>query len=639
LLDILRDQGLLNAEQLARLAPEHTETKAGRALFERLVGAGFLTDYQARRVWNGQIKGLVLGQYHVLAELGRGGFGQVYKARHTVMDRVVAIKVIAPELVQDQRARDWFRREVLTITQLYHRNIVMAYDAHEANNALFLVMEFVDGLNLEFLVQKQGPLPIAVTCEMMRQAGQALQYAHEKGMVHRDIKPANMLIPREACVAAPHEQGSWRLLSAPGHDSVLVKVVDFGLARLHNGGKTQTLMVQNESSFLGTPDYVSPEQARNVHAADIRSDLYSLGCTFYFALTGLRPFKSATALETVVKHLEKDPEPLQSIRPEIPAALAAVVSRLMLKDPGRRFQTPAEMLAELDFLCGTGDVAAKAARPGPRPAPSGVLLPVVMASPRSQLPTNKVRPVAPTAGPQGAGVLGTTAMPAPTPAAFSVVDTAVEGAANPTPPPLDLERPAAEVSEAVDADEAPVDAVEPEPVGTLRDLQKAWNQWVDVVEAYAGAEGRVACDERAYRQLHRGLLEMCQSRTHQPGSMAGVYQRMETVLEPWVTSEALKLADEAALVSLLQQCQELDLELGNRRGGRGFWLWFLMLAASLMVVVSGWQWYREWAGVSTKITLAGAWKTIQVNPVLTAAVVVPLAVILSLGSLMAWIRR
>ena len=155
---------------------------------------GWLTAYQVEQIWAGRAKGLVLGQYRILAELGRGGFGCVYKAVHLLMNRVVALKVISPDLVNDARARTWFRREVLASTQLQHPNIVMAYDANEVEEVLFLVMEFVDGQNLAEMVKERGPLPIGVACSLILQAARALQYAADKGMVHRDIKPHNLMV-------------------------------------------------------------------------------------------------------------------------------------------------------------------------------------------------------------------------------------------------------------------------------------------------------------------------------------------------------------------------------------------------------------------------------------------------------------
>ena len=172
----------------------------------------------------------------------------------------------------------------------------------------------------------------------MRQAALGLQHAHEKEMVHRDIKPGNLLIP--------HPEGE----QPP---DVLVKILDFGLARLQGKSKGDTIALRGETGVLGTPDYIAPEQSRDIHAADIRSDLYSLGCAFYFTLAGRVPFPGENAMEKLIKHLMEQPEPLEKVRPDVPAAVAAIVRRLMAKEPDDRFSTPAELAQELEKVSGT----------------------------------------------------------------------------------------------------------------------------------------------------------------------------------------------------------------------------------------------------------------------------------------------
>jgi serine/threonine-protein kinase len=639
LLDNLQKSRLLTPAQLAVAADQVKEEQPTHVALKGLVTAGLLTEFQARRVWSGRTEGLVLGQYRVLDELGRGGFGQVYKARHTVMDRIVALKVIAPELVADERARSWFLREVQTLTQLFHPNIAMAFDAHQDEDALFLVMEFIDGPNLDTLVQKQGPLPVTVACEMMRQAGQALQYAHEKGMVHRDIKPGNLLIPRDACSA-----GSWRVQnsqSATDPGAVLVKIVDFGLARLQGNSKSATLMVGNDSSFLGTPDYVSPEQARNVHAVDIRSDLYSLGCTFYFALTGVRPFKSATALETVVKHLEKEAEPIQSLRPEVPAAVAAVVARLMAKSPAKRFQTPADMVAELDFLCGKSQGQSKDARKAvrPKPVPAAPLMPVVMTTvrpalaPQTQAAASRsllAEPVMadatqPITSWTPNDVSEATPRPAPRPVVKSVASNKVTAAAA-----AEVEPAGAEVLE-VPATQAP------EPLGTPAELRKTWVQWLALVESCARGHP-IRYDEQSYRVLHRSLLEMCRSRIDPDDSAAEVYRQLENTLEPWVSPTAFHAADETALTTLVSRCRQLDYALRGKRRGKGIILLLVALVLGLITSVVGYQWAQSSTPSLPKISLAALWRIVQTNPILAAAIGVPLAIIFAIGFVYWWFR-
>jgi serine/threonine protein kinase len=596
LLDHLRDSRLLSVSQLAVAAELIPEEEPTQEMMLRLVAEGLLTDYQAGRVASGQSQGLVLGQYHIIDELGRGGFGKVYKARHTVMDRVVAIKVIAPELVEDERICNWFQREVLTITKLYHPNIVMAYDAHQTEGSLFLVMEYVEGPNLAELVHRQGPLPAGLACEMMRQAGLALQYAHEMGLVHRDIKPGNLLIPhRESSLLPLFAAG----VARPTAELVLVKVVDFGMARLQGGGKVNTLVLKNEQSFLGTPDYVAPEQARNVHAADIRSDLYSLGCTFYHALSGERPFKSATPVATIVKHLETEPEPLEVLRPELPPGLCAVVRRLMAKAPSRRFQTPAEMVAELEFLRASPEVPAlglavpqaKVVRPRPaRPGGSSGPLPVAHVA------------------------SSTRVSPGQQPVGDNTQDKTLP-AEQPSVPPV------------------------AQPVGTQTEMRQAWQRWVAVLEAVAGTRRHIHVDDGAYCLLHKTLLAMCRSRISADAAADDANRQLECLLEPWLTPAALLAADKSALAGLVERCRELELSLNLRRRGSSLAVALAALAAVAMAVVAGWQLSRApTPALAHSPSAAALWNLLQTNPLLAATVAVPVVVLASIYGFTRWLR-
>jgi tRNA A-37 threonylcarbamoyl transferase component Bud32 len=263
-------------------------------------------------------------RYQILRELGRGGMGVVYQARQTAMDRSVVIKVISQALLEHPDAVERFRREVKAAARLAHPNIVTAHDAEQAGNLHMLVMEFVPGRTLAEVLHQQGPLPVAHACHYVRQAALGLQHAFEQGMVHRDVKPHNLML-------TPKGQ---------------VKILDFGLAKVASEcGKGRGLTSVNV--YMGTPEYSAPEQATDARSADVRADIYSLGCTLYCLLAGRPPFQEETEVDTLMAHLKREPTPLPELRPEVPAALWAVVARILAKDPGRRYQQPAQVAQAL----------------------------------------------------------------------------------------------------------------------------------------------------------------------------------------------------------------------------------------------------------------------------------------------------
>ena len=350
----LRRSGLLSAEQLRQAQLLLPDVSRGRVLARALVEQGLLTRFQAERLLIGRTDGFVLDQYVVLEELGRGGMGRVFKARHRTMNRLVALKVLAPGLTKTERARELFLREVRAVAQLVHPNLVTAFDANQVGDRYYLVLEYVDGPNLDQLVRAEGPLSVGQACDFVRQAALGLQCAHAAGMVHRDIKPANILVQRRAADGGPG----------------LVKVSDFGLARLQEGpdaGAGGGTIVTKPNTVMGTPDFLSPEQARNLHNTDIRSDLYSLGCTLYYLLTGQVPFPGGTSLEKLIRHNTEEPVPVEHLRPEVPATVAALVRRLMAKKPEDRFQTPAELAAALEPFSVRGPTPWQPARPAAEP--------------------------------------------------------------------------------------------------------------------------------------------------------------------------------------------------------------------------------------------------------------------------------
>ena len=270
-------QQLLTSQQFRLVVDKLGQVQEVAQIAKALATWKLLTKFQARMLLAGRNGGFFLGPYKILDQLGQGGMGRVYKAIHQTMNRVVALKVLTPQLVNTERAQQLFLREVQAAAQLSHPNIVLAYDANEVDGRHFLAMEFVDGPNLERYVKKHGPLPVGLACEIVFQAANGLQHASDKGMVHRDIKPANLLLQQEA-----------------GNDTIQVKILDFGLARLPHRCRRRQDDLAKENTVMGTPDFLSPEQSRNLHEIDVRSDIYSLGCTFYYLLTGEVPFPGGT---------------------------------------------------------------------------------------------------------------------------------------------------------------------------------------------------------------------------------------------------------------------------------------------------------------------------------------------------------
>ena len=296
-------------------------------------------------------------RYRVVAVLGKGGMGTVYKAEHRMMKRPVALTVMADHLVADPEAVLRFRREVEAAAKLSHPNIVTAYDAEQAGECHFLVMELVDGMSLDRVLNRKGRLPVHFACEYIRQAALGLQHAHEHGMVHRDIKLQNLMLTRKG----------------------QVKILDFGLARFACASTSAPAAPLTENGFLtGTPDFMSPEQTEDPHGADIRADIYSLGCTLYALLAGQLPFPGGTSLLKIVGHLTKEPTPLTDFRDDLPPELVQLVARMMAKDPARRFQTPAEVAkALLSFRKpgATAEGSGPAADLGDSPTPPNERLP------------------------------------------------------------------------------------------------------------------------------------------------------------------------------------------------------------------------------------------------------------------------
>jgi serine/threonine-protein kinase len=351
LAEAIRQADLLTPSQILKIASELLPnlSEDPQELAFALVQRGWLTSYQAEQALLGNAQQLVVGGYRLLAPIGTGGMGQVFKAWQKRLNRTVAIKVIRPELVkQNPGAVLRFRREAMLVAQLSHPNIVSIYDADEAGDTHFIVLEYVDGPDLERLVHEGGPLPVPLACDYIRQAALGLQHANEAGLVHRDIKPGNLLISRADAARHGSDGAGWNALGSSSSRG-LVKLLDMGLARMESIFESNASLTR-EGSMMGTPDYVAPEQARDASSVDIRADLYSLGGTFYFLLTGHPPFPGGTVIEKLMRHQQEEPTPIESFRTDVPTEVSDVVRRLMAKSPDRRFQTPIELVMTLESI-------------------------------------------------------------------------------------------------------------------------------------------------------------------------------------------------------------------------------------------------------------------------------------------------
>jgi WD40 repeat protein len=299
-----------------------------RPLAGRLVERGLLTRFQADRLLRGRGEELAVGPYVLEDRLGEGATGRVYRARERATDRPVALKVFHTNLCDDLDPAGWarFRREVEAAGRADHPHVIRCLGAGTAGGHSYLAMEFTDGTDFGRLVRESGPLPVEVACEYVRQAALGLQHLHERGLIHRDVKPANLLLTRPAA-------------GAPA----VVKLLDVGMARFQEADGRTAAPLTRPGDFLGTPDFLAPEQALDPHAADARSDLYGLGCTWYFLLVGRPPFPGGTFLQTVDRHRTERPVPVDRVRPGVPPPVAALLDQLLAKRPDDRFQSAAEL--------------------------------------------------------------------------------------------------------------------------------------------------------------------------------------------------------------------------------------------------------------------------------------------------------
>jgi serine/threonine protein kinase len=340
----LRDHGIMPPSQVEELSSSLQERFSDpRSLAKELVKRGWLTAYQAVQVLHGRGPNLVLGPYLILENLGRGAMGQVYKAQHRLMNRIVAIKVIHKGVACHPDALNRFLREVRASARMSHPNIILAHDAAQIGETHLLVMEYVEGTDLGRLVQQRGPLPVPQACEYIRQAALGLQHAHERGLVHRDIKPSNLLLTAKNAVVKILDLGIARLDETPPETTKPAAEEPGDTCPSNRSGSDLT----QSGTVIGTPDYIAPEQAADPRQADTRSDIYGLGCTFYFLLTGRPPFPEGSQSEKLLCQQRLEPPPAECLRPDLPAGVVTALRTMMAKRQVDRYQSPALVVEAL----------------------------------------------------------------------------------------------------------------------------------------------------------------------------------------------------------------------------------------------------------------------------------------------------
>jgi len=330
-LDLVRRSQLVEKDRLEKFLAEFRRKygeelpERPEAISEEMVEVGLITEWQAEKLLAGKHRGFILGKYKFLRQLGKGGMSTVYLAEHMLMNRKVAIKVLPPNRVSDSTYLERFYVEARAAAKLDDPNIVRAYDVDSTSDGKthYLIMEYVPGKDLHILVKDNGRLEYDLAADYVVQAATGLQHAHEMGLVHRDIKPANCLLDNNGTV----------------------KLLDMGLARLIDDEASLTL--DNNENVLGTADYLAPEQALDSHKADSRADIYSLGCTLYYLLTGHPPFPEGTITERLLKHQREKPASILNERPDAPPTLLHICERMMAKDPDDRYQSAGEVAERL----------------------------------------------------------------------------------------------------------------------------------------------------------------------------------------------------------------------------------------------------------------------------------------------------